>query len=244
MEGTRAIIAAARSAGVGRLVHVSTPSLYFRHGGGFAVREDAVLPAAVNDYVRTKRLAEALVQEAGRTGWETVILRPRALIGAGDPSILPRLVKALEKRRLPMIGEGTNLTDLTCVENAASALVLAATAPGNRVSGRIYNISNGQPVALWPMLRGLARQLNLPEPTRRISCRKAMLAASVLEGLGRLTGREPALTRYAVGVLGETQTLDIAAARKDMGYVPEVPVEEGLRRFLVWWNAGSPYPFF
>ena len=241
---TRKILTAARAAGVGRLVHVSTPSLYFRYGSGLLVREDAVLPPPVNEYVRTKRMAELLVQEVGREGLETVILRPRALIGAGDPSILPRLVRALEKGRLPVIGDGLNLTDLTCVENVAQAMVLAAVKPAARVAGKIYNITNGEPVALWPILARVAHELGIPQPRPRIPCGLAMKMARLLELAGRLTGREPSLTRYAVGVLATSQTLDISAARRDLDYMPEVPLEEGLRRFVAWWKAGAGYPFF
>lgn len=241
---TARVIRAARQAGVGRLVHVSTPSLYFRHGAGENVREDAPLPPPVNEYVRTKRLAETLVQAAAAEGWETVMLRPRALIGAGDPSILPRLIRALERGRLPVIGSGGNLTDLTCVENAVDALLLAATVSGERVAGKVYNITNGAPVKLWDILSTMAGMLDLPPPTRRVPAGLVQGLAGVLEVVGRVRGREPVLTRYGVGVLSETQTLDISAARRDLGYVPEITVMEGLGRFVDWWRGGAGYPFW
>ncbi|MDB6072160.1 MAG: 3-beta hydroxysteroid dehydrogenase/isomerase family protein [Verrucomicrobiales bacterium] len=244
VQATRRVIRAARRAGVERLVHVSTPSLYFRHGGGTNVREDAPLPPPVNDYVRTKRLAEGLVREAGSDGWETVTIRPRALIGAGDPSILPRLIRALEKGRLPVIGNGDNLTDLTCVENAVDALILAATVSGERVAGKVYNITNGEPVKLWEILARMAGMLDLPPPGRHVPARLVQGVAGILEGWGRLRGKEPSLTRYGVGVLSETQTLDISAARRDLGYAPELTVSLGLDRFVSWWRSGAPYPFW
>ena len=244
VEGTRHLLAAARQAGVRRIVYVSTPSLYFRYGGGLLVREDAELPPAVNEYVRTKRMAETLAQDAGREGFEVVILRPRALIGAGDPSILPRLVRALEKGRLPIIGDGLNLTDLTCVENVAQAMWLAAVKPAATVAGQIYNISNGEPGLLWPLLAGIAQELGLAVPTRRISQQWAMRMAGALEFAGKATGREPPLTKYGVSVLAMDQTLDISAARRDLGYSPEVTVTEGLRRFVEWWKSGAKYPFW
>lgn len=242
--GTRNVIDACKRHGVGRLVHVSTPGLYFRHGAGENVAEDAILPKAVNAYVRTKREAEVLVSEASSAGLETVVVRPRALIGAGDPSILPRLLKALEKGRLPVIGDGRNLTDLTCVENVADALMLAGTVTTDRCAGRIYNISNGAPVRLWELLSELAVDLGLEPPSRKISRPSAMVAAFVLETVSRITGREPVLSRYGVGVLSRTQTLDISAARRDLGFVPRVSVAEGLAKFRMWWKAGCPYPFF
>ena len=244
VDGTRVLLAAARQALVRRVVHVSTPSLYFHGKSGLNVPENAALPAPVNEYVRTKRLAEILVQEAAQGGLETVILRPRALIGAGDTAILPRLVRALERNRLPVIGDGENLTDLTCVENAAQAMEMAATAPAARVSGKIYNITNGTPVLLWEILGEVARVLDLPVPSRRIPRSLALTLAALGESAAWLTGREPALTRYSVGVLADGQTLDINAARRDLGYAPEVPLDEGVRRFTAWWRAGAGYPFY
>lgn len=244
VEGTRQVLAAARACGVSRVVHVSTPSLCFRYESAEQVDENRPLPEPVNDYVRTKRAAEVLLLEAAQSGVEVVIIRPRALIGAGDSSILPRLVQALARGRLPVIGGGLNWTDLTCVENAADALRLAAMAPAAVVQAKVYHLSNGTPVQLWPLLAEVARKLNLPEPNRRISRTTAMLVASLLEPLGRLSGREPALTKYGVSVLSDTQTLDISAAQRDLGYQPAVPVAEGVQRFLTWWQQGAPYPFF
>jgi len=244
IDGTRVLLAAARRAGVRRVVHVSTPSLYFHGKSGLNVPEDAVLPTPVNEYVRTKREAERLIEAAAADGLETVILRPRALIGAGDSSILPRLVRALEKNRLPVIGGGHNLTDLTCVENAAQAMELAGSAPAGRVSGKVYNITNGTPVPLWELLGRVARELDLPEPTRRIPRSLALVLAALAESAAWVTGKEPALTRYSVGVLADGQTLDITAARRDLGYAPEVPLDEGVRRFINWWRAGAGYPFY
>ena len=72
----------------------------------------------------------------------TVILRPRGLIGIGDPSLIPRLLNANSKIGIPIFNEGKNLVDITCVENVAYACVLALNA--ENIKGEVFNITNGE----------------------------------------------------------------------------------------------------
>ena len=88
--GTETIIAGVAAAGA-RLVHLSTPSLYFAFDARRDVREDDPLPARqVTAYARTKLLAEEAVRRAAERGLETVTLRPRAVFGPGDTTLPPR----------------------------------------------------------------------------------------------------------------------------------------------------------
>jgi nucleoside-diphosphate-sugar epimerase len=63
-----------------------------------------------------------------------------------------------------------------------------------------------------------------------------MAAATAMEAVGRVTGKEPVLTRYTVGVLSKGMTLDISAARRDLDYEPRVGMDEGMARFVAWWK--------
>lgn len=235
VQGTASVIEACKMGDVSRLVHVSTPSIYFRHHDGLNIREDATLPEPVNDYARTKLAAEKLVEASGLPA---VILRPRAIFGPGDTTILPRLVRAMQAGKLRMIGDGNNLSDLTYIDNAVDALLLAGTA-SDVVLGKKFNITNGQPVRLWDAIRSVAALLDLKLRPGRIPRTVAMGIATAMEAvckLGRIS-REPMLTRYGVGVLTASQTLDISAACLELGYVPAITVEEGLRRFADWWKT-------
>ncbi|MBB6098679.1 nucleoside-diphosphate-sugar epimerase [Deinobacterium chartae] len=233
--GTRQVVQACLNAGA-RLVHVSTPSLYFRYGGGLQVREDHPLPRPVNAYAATKRAAEHEVAAGQARGLEAVVLRPRALFGPGDTSVLPRLLAALERGRLPVIGSEDTVTDLTYIDNAVDALLLAARSAA--AVGGTYNITNGEPVRLWPAVRRLADRLGLPGPGRRLPFQVAFGAAALLEGVHAALGLgEPVLTRYTVSVVARSATLDISAARRDLGYAPRVSVAEGLERFACAWEA-------
>lgn len=242
VDGTAAVIAACRAAGVGRLVHVSSPSVSFRWTDRPNVREGDPLPRPATRYAASKRAAEGLVAAAVAGGLDAVVLRPRALIGPGDTSVLPRIVAALERGRLPVIGDGRAIADVTVVDNAVDALIAAATAPREVVGGRTYNISNGEPVPIWPMIARIAEALDLPPPRGRLPRRAAFglgLANEIAHRALRRSG-EPRLSRYAVAVLSTSQTLDIRAARRDLDWAPRLAAEDGLARFVAWWRAGRP----
>jgi nucleoside-diphosphate-sugar epimerase len=238
--GTRNVVEGCEAADVQRLVHVSTPSIYFRFESRMDVREDAALPdRPANEYARTKLLAEAEVDRAFERGLAVITIRPRAIFGEGDNAILPRLISRLQAGRLRVIGDGKNITDLTYVENVVDALLLCAQAP-RACLGKKYNITNGEPLPLWGLIRQVCAALGYAYPRRRISYGAAMGLAAALEAIcGLLPGQpEPLLTRYMVGVLAKSTTLDISAARRDLGYVPRVTVDEGFERFVRCWRRG------
>lgn len=241
VNGTANVAEACLRAGVSRLVHISTPSLYFGAKARIGVREHDPLPAQpISAYARTKRLAEQEVERVRRLGLDAIVLRPRALYGPGDLTILPRLIEANGRTGVPLIGGGEALIDLTYVDDAVRALKLAAFAPAELSDGaRIYNISGGAPIALAAAAGLLFAKLGRPLRGKKLSFAAAYALASLMESAARLrpSGGEPMLTRALVGMLGSSQTLDIGAARSGLGYEPLVGIEEGLDRFVEWWTG-------
>jgi len=229
VKGTMHVIDGCRRHGVTRLVHVSSPSVTF---DGRDVRngtEEASFPRRfLSHYCWTKKLAEDAVRAAA--GLDTVIIRPKAIFGPGDTTLLPRFLAAGRAGRLVQLGDGTNFVDLTYVDNVVRALRLALIRPD--AVGRIFTITNGQPVRLWDVIRRMLSAAGCSTNWRRIPYRVAYAAAALMEVRGRLTAAEPLLTRYSVALLGRTQTYCIDAARRWLGYEPIVTVEEGLERTL------------
>ncbi len=232
IRATENVLRMARVARVRRFVHISTPSIYFDFRHRHDLTESSPLPTRqVNAYTATKLEAERLALAAGNEGLPVVVLRPRAIFGPGDTTIFPRILQAAKGGRLPIIGDGRNVVDLTYVDNAAESVACALDAPADCL-GQTFNITDGQPVVLWEFLAAILNQLGLPAPRRRLPVRTALLLAALTEGIGRLRNREPALTRYGVGVLGYSQTFDISKARTVLGYHPEVSSAEGARRLV------------
>ncbi|HEX4589938.1 MAG TPA: NAD-dependent epimerase/dehydratase family protein [Gemmataceae bacterium] len=242
--GTENVIAACRKHGVRRLVFTSSPSVVTT-GHDIAGGNES-LPYPRNylaEYPRTKALAERLVLAANGPDLATVSLRPHIIWGPGDNHLIPRLIARARAGKLRQVGDGTNRTDVTYVENAAMAHLAAADrlAPGSPVAGKAYFISQGEPVLVWPFINRILGLAGLPPVTRKIPLGVAYAAGAVLESIYKLTGRtdEPRMTRFLAVQLGTSHWFDISAARRDLGYEPAVTVDEGLKR-LGEWLANKP----
>ena len=219
VDGTAHVIAGCRQHGVRRLVYVSSPSVVFDGRDCVDATEAAPYPRRfISVYSLTKKLGEDLVNAARDV--PAVILRPKAIFGPGDRALLPRLIAAARAGRLPQIGAGRNLVDLTYVQNVAHAIVLALDAP--HAVGKTYTITNGEHLPLWDVIRQVLRRLGLAADLRTVPLPVALAAAQLMEWRAALTRREPLLTRYSVLILARTQTYDITAARRDLGYTPLV----------------------
>lgn len=237
VTGTENVIAACQKQGVPKLINTSSPSVIFDGCSQEGVNEDIPYPEHYESpYPHTKALAEQSVTQANGKSLLTVSLRPHLIIGPRDNHLLPGLLAAARARRLPQVGDGSNRVDLTWVEDAARAHLLAAEAlkPGSPVAGGIYFITQGEPVTLWTWIRALLRDLNLPEPRLRLSLPVARMLGSVLESAHRslkLPG-EPRMTRFLASELAQSHTYDISRARRDFGYHPQISMAEARTRLI------------
>ncbi|MGI9058258.1 MAG: NAD-dependent epimerase/dehydratase family protein [Ktedonobacteraceae bacterium] len=228
--GTQAVLVGCLMHNVRRLVYVSSPSVVFDGHDQYNVTEDVPYPRSfASIYSLTKKLGEDLVNESP-SKLETIILRPKAIFGPGDQSLLPRLITAARQGRLPQIGTGCNLVDLTYVENVVQALLLALNAEA--AVGKTYTITNDEHIPLWEVICTVLQQLGLPTNLRKISLPVALAAARTMEWQAALTDKEPLLTRYSVAILARTQTYDISAAKRDLGYTPCITLVDGIERTL------------
>jgi len=223
-----------------RLIHVSTPSIYFDFSERHDIKEGDILPEEpANAYVKTKRLAEAIVDDAYiQNRIDAVTIRPRGIFGPFDRALFPRLLHAGQKGVLPVIGDGNNLIDITFVDNVVESMLLAAKAD-SAISGKKYNITNDEPRTVLDLLSTLFKIMDRPLKTKHVSYKKALYIAKILEIIYRCLHlkSEPKLTAYSVGVLALGQTLNIEEAKKDLGYQPLYSINEGLQRFSEWYAA-------
>jgi len=238
--GTQHVIDACHAAGIPRLVYTSSPSVVFDNQPHEGIDESRPYPERYESfYPQTKAMAERMVRQAnGRDGLLTVSLRPHLIWGPRDTHILPGLIARARTGKLPQVGEGRNVVDLTYVEDAARAHLLAADAlaPGSPAAGSVYFISQDAPVNMWAWINDLLAELGLPPVTRRVSLPLARAAGAAMEWAYRtfrLEG-EPRLTRFLASELATSHYYDITRAKQDLGYHPQVSMEEGLHRTVAY----------
>ncbi len=232
------VLEAAKMHQIDKLVHISTPSIYFDYTPKLQLTENSPLPKQfVNEYAHSKWLGEQLVRQAALGGLPAIILRPRGLFGPGDTALFPRVLKALKRNMLPLINGGEAIIDLTYIENVVDAALLALEAKS--AQGQAYNITNDEPQTFRELLQQLSSCIGLSFKTKRVSYRKAYAAAKVLESVYRLLGlrTEPPLTCYGVGLVSTSMTFDISKAKNELQYKPAYTIQDGFQAFSSWYKA-------
>ncbi len=237
VAGTQHVIDACKKHGVLRLVFTSSPSVVFDGTDMEGVDESVPYPEKFHaHYPKTKAMAEQLVIKAADKDLMTITLRPHLIWGPKDNHLVPRIIE--RARRLVRVGSGKNLVDTIYIDNAAEAHVLAADRlkenPG--LSGKVYFISQDNPVPLWDMVNDILKTAGHPPVKRAIPRKIAWLMGALFEvvfKMFRIRG-EPQMTRFLADELATAHWFDIRAAKKDLGYAPTVSIKEGLSRLEQW----------
>jgi UDP-glucose 4-epimerase len=213
VHGTLVVLQAARDAGVRRVVHASSSSIY---GGADVVPTPETYPAAPRSpYAVTKLAAEHYCRVfAELYGLETVALRyfnvygPRQRPDATYAAVIPLFIDALLHGRPPEVhGDGRQSRDFTFISDVVAANLAAATAPAGRCSGRAFNIAGGGSHSLLDLLEILGRLLDAPV--------------------------EPVFTASRAGDVRTSQA-DATWAARDLGFRCEVTLADGLARTVEW----------
>lgn len=230
--GTENVIKFCLKNNVRRLIYVSSPSVYSAKFDRFNIKEeDFDKNNKLNFYIKSKILAENLINKIDNKKLETVIIRPRGLFGIGDTSLVPRLINANSKIGIPLFNDGKNIVDITCVENVAYSLRLAMEK--EEANGNIYNITNGDPTEFKNILDKLFTELEERANYRKMNINLMYFVASVIELFYKLFRiyKEPMITKYTIATLGYSQSLNIEKAKKDLGYNPKITLEEGIKKY-------------
>ena len=230
--GTENVINFCKKNNVERLVYVSSPSVYSaKHDRLNIKEEDFDKNNKLNFYIKSKIIAENLIDNIEDDKLEKVIIRPRGLFGIGDTSIIPRLINANRKIGIPLFNDGKNIVDITCVENVALALRIAIES--KNAVGNTYNITNGEPREFKNILEELFEQINEPPKYLKINLNLMYGVSSIIEFIYKVFHiyKEPMITKYNICTLGYSQTLNIEKAKKDLNYIPKMTLSEGIKKY-------------
>lgn len=234
--GTELILKMCEKYHVKRLVYVSSTSVYFDFKSTLNIKENSALPVKfANHYATSKYQAEELLL-AEKVNTEVVILRPRGIIGEGDQAIMPRILAVAGKGFFPLPDAGKALVDITYVKNVAHALYLASVA--KNVNGHRINISNKEPLTVRDLLEQVFLKTGRKVKFFNVSYAFIFALASISERCAKVLNLgEPRLTRYGVGLLGKSQTLDISTAETLLGYKPVYSLDHAISQYAQWERA-------
>jgi nucleoside-diphosphate-sugar epimerase len=219
--------------GLRRFVHVSTLAAHGPSEDGSPRPLDAP-PRPITAYGRSKLAGEDFTR-ASAVADRAVIFRPPAIYGPRDPALVP-FFRLARWRLAPLLMGGHNRVSLVYVEDAARAIVTAATAEAD-VAGKTYTLDDGG-VYSWRDLMS-AVEAATGHRTLRLNCPRWTFTAAALasEAFGLLSGRAVSLTRDKVSELAQPHWVcSHQALNQDTGWTPAVDIQEGARRTADWYR--------
>jgi dihydroflavonol-4-reductase len=237
VEGTQAILEAARENKVRRVIYTSSVATMGFQSNGHLANEDSPvsLDNMIGPYKRSKFMAERIAVEAGRSGMDVVVVNPTTPVGERDikPTPTGRIVVDFLKRKFPAyVDTGLNLVDVTeCAQGHVAALEKGR-------SGERY-ILGGENLTLKQILDKLAAITGLPSPKIKVPYAVA-LATGVVDQVvtGYMRNREPRATIDAVRMGRKKMFVSSNKAERDLGW-KTVPVDGALRRAVEWFQSNG-----
>lgn len=239
VEGTENILKSCQENGVPNLVYTSTPSVVFNRSsieGG-----DESLPYAdkfLCNYAKSKVIAEKMVLAANSEKLATCALRPHLIWGPGDPHLVPRLLDKGRARQLKIVGDGTNLVDISYIDNVAHAHILAGKnlCTERSCAGKPYFISQDKPVNLWNWINTLFERTGIPPVTQTVPFTVAFFVGAILETTYTVLRKkeEPRMTRFLAEQLAKSHYFSLSNIKEDLGYSPVVSDREGMDALIKW----------
>jgi nucleoside-diphosphate-sugar epimerase len=232
VNGTRNVLEAAIAEGVRKVVYCSTCGVHgnIDHPPG---GEDAPIKPA-DYYQRTKFEAEPVVREFFEKGLKTVILRPAAIYGPGDPERFFLIYKRVARGTFPMFGNGKTYYHPLYIDNLIDAFVLAMA--DGKGEGEAYLIADERYLEIEDLVRRVGKSLNVDVKIPHYPVWPVVAAGHVVEKVCRPFGINPPLFPRRVDWYRQNRAFKIDKAKSDLGYMPRVGIDEGLRRTAEWYR--------
>jgi nucleoside-diphosphate-sugar epimerase len=231
VEGTRIPLESAVAHGVRRFVHCSTCGVHgdIEHP---PAGEDAPIKPA-DYYQRTKYEAEPVVQEYAKRGLKTVIIRPAAIYGPGDPGRFLMIYRLVAKGVCPMFGSGRTLYHPLYIDNMVDSFMLSMR--DGCGDGGTYLIADEEYFEIETLARHVAKALDVDAKFPHFPLWPLVATAAVCEAVCNPLHVTPPIFMRRVDWYRQNRAFDIGRAKRELGYVPRVGIEEGLKRTAEWY---------
>ncbi len=231
VEGTGNVVQACRSEGVGRLVHCSTVGV---HGDVKAPADESAPFGPLDIYQQSKLEGELLVARHMGEGLKATIFRPVGIHGPGDMRF-HKLFRAIASGAFRMIGDGRVLYHMTYIDDLVTGIIACGEHPA--AVGQTYILCGPRYTTLTELAEGVAKAVGRPLKRGHIPVWPVMIAARACEAICRPLRIEPPLHRRRLDFFVNDRGFSGAKAARELGFVPQVSLEEGLRRTARWYES-------
>ncbi|MER3445416.1 MAG: oxidoreductase [Candidatus Dadabacteria bacterium] len=232
VNGTRNVLEAAYINGVKKFIYCSTCGVHGNIENPPANEDAPITPA--DYYQRTKYEAEPIVKEYANRGMKTVILRPAAIYGPGDPERFFMIFKRVAKGSFPMFGSGDTLYHPLYIDNLIDAFMICMEP--DKGNGREYLIADEEYFPIKEIVKKVGEALNVPVKINHYPVMPIVIAGHIVEKVCKPLGIAPPIFPRRVDWYRQNRAFDITRAKKELGYIPKIGLDEGLRRTGQWYK--------
>lgn len=246
VKGTKNLLNLAIKNRIKRLIHVSSNSPFGFNPSRFHLFDESSPYKPYMNYGKSKKIAEELVKEAGLSGKiETVIIRPPWFYGPNQPPRQTLFFQMIRDGKVPLLGDGENRRSMAYVDNICQALLLAERV--EEAKGRIYWIADERPYTINEIIDTI--EWLLETEFNQKCAHKRLRLPGVVGDIAQLFDwilQTAGLYNQKIHVLSEMNkniACSIERAKKELGYQPQISLEEGMRRSLKWlWKHQGSLP--
>ncbi|MCX7975295.1 MAG: NAD-dependent epimerase/dehydratase family protein [Candidatus Aminicenantes bacterium] len=230
VEGTRAILQAAKKAGVKRFIHLSSAGVLGAVPENL-IADENLLPRPITLYDQTKAKGEALALEASKEGLAVVVVRPGWVYGPRDRRTF-KLFKAIKKRQFIIVGDGRGRQTPIWIGDLIDGLLLAAE-KGRK--GEIYHLAGKEILTVKEMVEMIAEALGVKLLPLHLPVWPTKWLALCFDKVGLWLHQEMPLNTSRLSFFLHSKPLAITKARKELGFNPQCPFKEGLSLTIKWY---------
>jgi nucleoside-diphosphate-sugar epimerase len=241
VEGLRNLLEVCKGTMLQRFVHLSSLGVYAARNHHGTDENEPLPQHHIDGYTQSKVEAEQLALRYYREfEVPVVVLRPGFIYGPRDRTVLPKIIENLKQGRIKYIGGGKGALNTIYVGNLVEAIFLALNNPD--AIGKIYNLTDDELVTKRRFLDAVAEGMDLPKPTNTLApVWLVRILANVMENRARRQGAKeaPRLTQARLKFLALNLDFSIEKAKRELGYKPSTPFDEGIRRTMAWYRQNA-----
>ncbi len=235
VEGTRILCEESLKKSLQKFVYCSTQGIHGDIENPPGSEDSPIVP--VDYYQFTKYEGEKVVKEFAEKGLKSVIIRPTAIYGPGDPERFLYLFRFVKKGKFYMFGSGKAFYHPVYIDNLCDGFYMAWES--NRTHAEAYIIADEEYFTIKELVKKIGQSIGIKVKFIHLPFFPLYAAACLFEFLYKPFKKSPPLFRRRVDWFRQNRAFKIDKARRELNYNPRIGIEEGLKRTAKWYKDNN-----